>query len=219
MIRILKLTLLFFSFCYSINITAQNDEPETTVEEIFTVVEKMPQFIGGMEEFYMFLLINIKYPDEARESGVLGRVLVKFVIEKDGSITNVNIAEGIGSGCDKEAIRVIEKMPKWTPGEQRGKKIRVQYTLPISFRYDFPKAKTTKKWKKRYSTWKEMTPGLVLCRNVTFLVNDFGGAYDIKMNGCDYGGLKMLLSEPGFFKPKKRKGKQIRVKIDLNSMN
>lgn len=108
-------------------------EAAPVIEEVFTVVEKMPSFPGGEEKLYEYLGKNIKYPQMAKEAGVKGRVYVQFVVEKDGSITDVNVARGIGSGCDKEAIRVVESMPKWEPGEQRGKKVRVKYTLPVVY--------------------------------------------------------------------------------------
>lgn len=106
---------------------------EPVIEEVFTVVEKMPSFPGGEEKLYEFLGKNIKYPQMAKEANVSGRVFVQFVVEKDGSITDVNVVRGIGSGCDKEAERVVKQMPKWEPGEQRGKKVRVKYTLPVLY--------------------------------------------------------------------------------------
>jgi len=108
---------------------------EEVVEEapIFTVVESMPEFPGGMQELYTFLGNNIKYPVMAKESGIQGKVYVTFVVEVDGSITDVRVLRGIGGGCDEEAVRVVESMPKWTPGKQRGKPVRVQYNLPVRF--------------------------------------------------------------------------------------
>ncbi len=106
---------------------------EPVIEKVFSVVEKMPSFPGGEEKLYEYLGKNIKYPQMAKEAGVQGRVYVQFVVEKDGSITDVKVARGIGSGCDKEAERVVNKMPKWEAGEQRGKKVRVKYTLPVLY--------------------------------------------------------------------------------------
>lgn len=108
---------------------------EEVVEEapIFTVVESMPEFPGGMQELYTFLGNNIKYPVMAKESGIQGKVYVTFVVEVDGSITDVRVLRGIGGGCDEEAVRVVQNMPKWTPGKQRGKPVRVQYNLPVRF--------------------------------------------------------------------------------------
>lgn len=108
---------------------------EEVVEEapIFTVVESMPQFKGGDTKLYEYLGNNIKYPVMAKESGIQGKVYVTFVVEQDGSVTDVRILRGIGGGCDEEAIRVVQAMPKWTPGKQRGKPVRVQYNLPVRF--------------------------------------------------------------------------------------
>ncbi len=108
---------------------------EEIVEEatIFTVVESMPEFKGGMAKLYSYLGNNIKYPVMAKESGIQGKVYVTFVVERDGSITDVKVLRGIGGGCDEEAIRVVASMPRWTPGKQRGKPVRVQYNLPVRF--------------------------------------------------------------------------------------
>ena len=102
-------------------------------KEIFTVVEEQPGYPGGDEARIKFLQENIKYPEEAKELGVQGKVFVTFVVEVDGSITDVKVLRGIGAGCDEEAIRVVKSMPKWVPGKQRGVPVRVQFNLPIKF--------------------------------------------------------------------------------------
>ena len=107
-------------------------------ETIFTAAEQNPQFPGGMPAMYRFLGNNIKYPNEAQRASVSGRVYVKFVVEKDGSISSVEVLKGIGFGCDAEAIRVIKSMPKWIPGRQNGKPVRVYYNMPIVFKIDNP---------------------------------------------------------------------------------
>ena len=110
-------------------------EDEVVVEqEVFTIVEEMPSYPGGDEKMYSYLGNNIKYPQIARESGIQGRVFVNFVVEPDGSVSNVKVLRGIGGGCDEEAVRVVKSMPKWKPGKQRGKTVRVSYTLPVVFR-------------------------------------------------------------------------------------
>lgn len=109
------------------------DEEEVEEEEIFLVVEQKPQFPGGEAKLYEYLAKNIEYPQIANESGIQGRVYITFVVEKDGSITDVRVLRGIGGGCDEEAIRVVKSMPKWEPGRQRNKPVRVQYNLPIKF--------------------------------------------------------------------------------------
>lgn len=109
------------------------EEEEVEEMEIFTVVESMPGYPGGDAARMKFLQENIKYPQMARESGIQGTVYATFVVEIDGSVTDVRILRGIGGGCDEEAIRVIEAMPNWNPGMQRGKPVRVQFTMPIRF--------------------------------------------------------------------------------------
>lgn len=109
------------------------DEESAEETQIFMVVESMPSFPGGEPALYKYLGENIKYPQMAKESGIQGRVFVTFVVERDGSVTDVRVLRGIGGGCDEEAIRVVKNMPKWTPGKQRGKAVRVQYNLPVKF--------------------------------------------------------------------------------------
>jgi periplasmic protein TonB len=109
-------------------------EEEAEEVQIFTVVESMPSFPGGEAARIQFLNDNIKYPQMARESGIQGRVFVTFVVERDGSVTDVKVLRGIGGGCDEEAVRVIQNMPKWEPGKQRGKPVRVQFNMPILFK-------------------------------------------------------------------------------------
>jgi protein TonB len=109
------------------------DEESAEEQQIFMVVESMPAFPGGETELHRYLAENIKYPQMAKESGIQGRVFVTFVVERDGKVTDVKVLRGIGGGCDEEAIRVVKNMPKWTPGKQRGKPVRVQFNLPVKF--------------------------------------------------------------------------------------
>lgn len=113
-----------------VQIEEEEDETET---QIFTVVENEPEFPGGMEALYKYLAQNIKYPQLARENNITGKVYVTFVVEKDGSIANPKVLRDIGGGCGAEAIRVVKAMPKWNPGKQRGKAVRVQFNLPVNF--------------------------------------------------------------------------------------
>lgn len=112
-----------------------SDEPEEEVveEEIFTIVEKMPEFPGGYEALFSYLGKALTYPAMAKDAKIQGKVYVTFVVDRDGSIANVKVLRGIGGGCDEEAVKVIKGMPKWEPGRQRGKAVRVQYNLPINF--------------------------------------------------------------------------------------
>ncbi|MDD3527165.1 MAG: energy transducer TonB [Bacteroidales bacterium] len=109
------------------------EEEEVAEMEIFQVVETMPSYPGGDAARMKYLQDNITYPQMARESGIQGIVYATFVVEPDGSVSDVRIMRGIGGGCDEEAIRVIKGMPKWNPGMQRGKPVRVQFTMPIKF--------------------------------------------------------------------------------------
>jgi TonB family protein len=108
-------------------------QPEQQEEPLFTVVEVMPKFPGGEEARIDYLVNNINYPENARKAGKQGTVYVSYVVEKDGSITDVRILRGFDKDCDAEAIRVISNMPNWDPGLQRGKPVRVQFNMPIKF--------------------------------------------------------------------------------------
>ena len=113
-------------------------EPKKEEEEeevIFMVVESMPEFPGGQQALFKYLAENVKYPVIAQENGIQGRVICQFVVNKDGSIVDVVAVRSSGEpSLDKEAIRVIKSMPKWKPGKQRGKPVRVKYTVPVNFR-------------------------------------------------------------------------------------
>ena len=108
-------------------------EEEESERVIFTEVEQTSEFPGGLAKLNEFLASNIKYPAQAREKGTHGIVYVTFVVEKDGSITDIKVLRGIGSGCDEEALRVIKMMPKWEPAKHKGKAVRQQFNLPIRF--------------------------------------------------------------------------------------
>ena len=110
------------------------EEEEESAKQIFTVVEEMPEFPGGQGALLQYLSKSIKYPVIAQENGIQGRVSCSFVVEKDGSVTDVQVLRGVDPSLDKEAIRVITAMPKWKPGKQRGKPVRVKYTVPVTFR-------------------------------------------------------------------------------------
>jgi protein TonB len=107
---------------------------EEVTEEIFVVVENQPEFPGGNTAMMKFLSDNIKYPVIAQENGIQGRVICNFVVERDGSITDVQVVRGVDPSLDKEAVRVIQQMPRWKPGKQRGQAVRVRFTLPVVFR-------------------------------------------------------------------------------------
>ena len=108
---------------------------EEEEEVVFVVVESMPEFPGGQQALFKYLSENVKYPVIAQENGIQGRVICQFVVNKDGSIVDVEVVRSGGDpSLDKEAIRVIKTMPKWKPGKQRGKPVRVKYTVPVNFK-------------------------------------------------------------------------------------
>jgi len=112
----------------------EDDPVEDVEEQFFVFVEDLPAFPGGDIARIKFLKNNIKFPVMAIEAGIQGTVYVSFIVEKDGSISHVNVARGIGGGCDEEAVRVIRKMPKWSPGKQRSIPVRVKINVPIKFK-------------------------------------------------------------------------------------
>ena len=116
----------------AIAVTAVEEEEEE--QKIFVIVEKDPQFPGGMAAMMAFLNSNIKYPVVAQENGIFGRVTLSFVVNVDGSIVDIEVVRGVDPSLDKEAMRVVGTMPRWSPGEQRGRPVRVRFTLPVQFR-------------------------------------------------------------------------------------
>lgn len=111
-----------------------SDEEEAEANQIFTVVEQNPEFPGGEAALMQFIKKNLKYPAFAAENGIQGRVTLSFTVEKDGSIANIEVMRSPAEELSKEAIRVVSSMPKWKPGKQRGKPVRVKYVLPVTFR-------------------------------------------------------------------------------------
>lgn len=102
----------------------------------FTTVEVQPSFMGGNSEMYKFLGKNLKYPTAAQRANIQGKVFLSFIVEKDGSITDIETMKGIGFGCDEEAMRVVKLMPKWIAGKQNGRNVRVKFTIPVFFKLD-----------------------------------------------------------------------------------
>lgn len=115
-------------------VSVQMEEPEEEVaEEIFTIVEDAPTPVGGLTAFYTYINENIKYPVYAMRMGIEGKVFVQFVVNSDGTLTDLNVVKGVGGGCDEEAIRVLKNAPAWNPGKQRGQPVRVRMIIPITF--------------------------------------------------------------------------------------
>ena len=115
-------------------VIAQPEPPKVEENKVFDMVEEMPSFPGGQAALMQFLLSNTHYPAVAQENGVQGRVTVSFVVEKDGSITDVQVARSADPSLDKEAVRVVKSMPRWTPGRQNGSTVRVKFNVPVTFR-------------------------------------------------------------------------------------
>jgi TonB family protein len=116
-----------------VEVVVKAKKPEEA-EKPFDVVEQMPEFPGGMPELMKFLQENVKYPEEAMKNGIQGRVLIQFIVEKDGSISEAKVIKKVNELLDAEALRVIGEMPKWTPGKQKGEAVRAKFTLPVTFR-------------------------------------------------------------------------------------
>ena len=116
-----------------VEVVVEAKKPEEA-EKPFDVVEQMPEFPGGMPELMKFLQENVKYPEEAMKNGIQGRVLIQFIVEKDGSISEAKVIKKVNELLDAEALRVIGEMPKWTPGKQKGQEVRVKFVLPVTFR-------------------------------------------------------------------------------------
>ena len=126
--------LLLMAGCCLMTANAQKTVVSQTNQKVFDTVEQMPEYPGGMQAMIEFLQTNMKYPEDAAKQKVEGRVMVQFVVETDGSVTDVHVAKQVFPSLDAEAIRVVQAMPKWTPGKEKGRVVRVKYNLPIVFR-------------------------------------------------------------------------------------
>lgn len=208
-------------------------------DSTYTEVENMPQYPGGMDSLISYLASNIVYPKEAKENGTSGKVMVGFVIEKDGDVKEVNVIKGIGDGCDEEAARVIDEMPDWNPGSKDGKPVRVSYVIPISFSLD-----QSDKTEETYTVVEQMPeyPGgfkamsKFLSANikypeaakkdsisgrvfVSFIVEKDGHVADVSIlrgigGGCDEEAMRVVAMMPKW-NPGMEKGKAVNVKYNL----
>ena len=127
-------TLSVLAILFTVNTTATAQNKKTSNDKVFEKAEVMPEFPGGEQAMMDFVAKNVQYPKEAMEKEISGRVLVGFIVEKDGSISETEVVKGIGGGCDEEAVRVVKAMPKWKPGKQKGKPVRVHFMLPLTFK-------------------------------------------------------------------------------------
>ena len=114
-------------------VSAQKTVVAQKNQKVFDVVEQMPEYPGGIQALFEYLSQNVKYPSDAENQKVEGRVIATFIVETDGTINNVEVVKPVFPSLDAEAIRVLSGMPKWTPGKQSGKEVRVKYTVPINF--------------------------------------------------------------------------------------
>lgn len=124
-------SLICFFFMMALPMNAQSESSTKVYDE----VDEMPSFPGGLNGLMTFLAQNMVYPVTAQENGVQGRVIISFVVETDGSITDVKVARSVDPSLDREAMRVVKAMPKWTPGKKDGKPVRVKYTVPMVFHF------------------------------------------------------------------------------------
>lgn len=133
------------------NIENKRETIQTTndSDEVFVFVEEQAEFPGGQDSLIKFLIRNIKYPELAKELGVQGTVYLKFIVEKDGRITNIKVIRGVHPSIDAEAIRVVKMFPNWIPGKQRGRPVRIYYNLPIKFTLYNEKGKPKKERKRK----------------------------------------------------------------------
>jgi len=125
----LFIVLFFLIACF----ISQAQEKEQKKGDVFMVVEEMPEYPGGLDGLKSFIVENVKYPEQAKKNKVEGKVFVSFVIDEQGNVTNAKVVRAVNPELDKEALRVVNKMEKWTPGKQKGENVKVQYTLPIQF--------------------------------------------------------------------------------------
>ena len=127
-------TLSVLALLLMVNTNAMAQSKKIANDKVLEKAEVMPQFPGGDQAMMKFVSENVQYPEEAKEKGISGRVMVGFIVEKDGSISDVKVVKGIGGGCDEEAVRVVKAMSKWKPGKEKGKPVRVSYMMPIFFK-------------------------------------------------------------------------------------
>lgn len=129
-----KLLFILLFILPFIGFSQQLPEKDPSDENVFIAVEVMPEFPGGTTAMMEYLSKSVKYPSDALAVKITGKVYVSFVINENGKVTDVKVLRGIGTSCDKEAIRVVSEMPDWTPGTQNEKPVKVKYTLPIAFK-------------------------------------------------------------------------------------
>lgn len=123
---------LIMVFAFSLNVNAQEKKTENS-DVVFTVVENEAEFPGGVEAMNRFMAENIKYPTLAKQKNIEGKVIISFIVEKNGTLSDIRTIKDIGEGCGDEGVRIVKLMPKWKPAKQKGQPVRQQFLLPISF--------------------------------------------------------------------------------------
>lgn len=125
-------TALIMVFAFSLNVNAQEKKSDNS-DVVFTVVENEAEFPGGVEAMNRFMAENIKYPTLAKQKNIEGKVIISFIVEKNGTLSDIRTIKDIGEGCGDEGVRIVKLMPKWKPAKQKGQPVRQQFLLPISF--------------------------------------------------------------------------------------
>jgi protein TonB len=138
-----KLTLILVTLLMTVSYATAQEEDNNDAEDAVYTPEKRPEFPGGDQALFKFLSSNLKYPSDAKKEDIQGRVICQFVVDKDGSVTDIQVLRSVYPSLDREAVRVISIMPKWEPGEQRGKKVKCKFTMPIVFKLSTPKKDNT----------------------------------------------------------------------------
>ncbi|MBR2178590.1 MAG: energy transducer TonB [Paludibacteraceae bacterium] len=137
-----KLALILATLLMTVSYATAQEEDNNDAEDAVYTPEKGPEFPGGTDALFKFLSSNLKYPSDAKKEGVQGRVICQFTVNKDGSISDIQVLRSVYPSLDREAVRVISIMPKWEPGEQRGKKVKCKFTMPIVFKLSTPNRKS-----------------------------------------------------------------------------
>ena len=127
-------TMFMLAVLLMANTSALAQNKKSASNKVYEKAEVMPEYPGGDQAMMDFVANNVEYPQEARDKEISGRVMVGFIVEKDGSISDVKVVKSIGGGCDEEAVRVVKAMPKWKPGKEKGKPVRVSYMMPFTFK-------------------------------------------------------------------------------------
>ena len=127
----MKTTLFLFLLTFTVAFAASAQDTEKG--KVYSEVEVMPQYPGGQEALFKFISENVTYPQNAHKNNIEGKVFVQFIVDKKGAVTNAKVVRGVDPDLDKEALRVINLMEKWTPGKNKGKTVKVKYTIPINF--------------------------------------------------------------------------------------